>query len=159
MKLFNRHFPAKYWSSIKTGKFYLTEVYLASLNVKWRNRIEEPNVSASISSVPVAKTFPALTSAAHWASASQGAWNIWKIELPIFAQGKHRVWEPSHLDEGDSHELQQFLALLVVFWCHFHQSFRELLHVFLIVSFLGFLQLLLSFFASLLALRELKKEN
>ena len=68
-------------------------------------------------------------------------------------------WEAFYLDERDSHELQQFLALLIVFWCHFHQSFRELLHIFLIVCFLGFLQLLLSFFASLLALRELKKEN
>ena len=34
----------------------------------------EPNVRQSMSSVAVANTFPALTMAAHWASASHGAY-------------------------------------------------------------------------------------
>ena len=40
---------------------------------RWRSRIGVPNVSASMSSVPVAYTRPALQIAAHVASASHGA--------------------------------------------------------------------------------------
>ena len=48
-------------------------IFLASLNVMCLNRTFDPKVSASMSSVAVPYTFPALTSAAHCASASQGA--------------------------------------------------------------------------------------
>ena len=47
--------------------------HLASLKVRCRRRTLEPKVSASMSSVPVAYTRPAFTSAAHCASASHGA--------------------------------------------------------------------------------------
>ena len=47
--------------------------YLASLEVRLRTSILEPNVRASISSVAVAYTLPALVNAAHCASASHGA--------------------------------------------------------------------------------------
>lgn len=49
--------------------------YLASLTVRFLKSTDVPNVRASISSVLVAKTFPDFTNAAHWASASPGAWN------------------------------------------------------------------------------------
>ena len=53
----------------------LMGIFLASLYVMYRNRILEPKVKESMSSVAVAYTFPAFTNAAHCASASQGALN------------------------------------------------------------------------------------
>jgi hypothetical protein len=49
-------------------------IFLASEKVKWRMRMGVPRVSASISSVAVAYTFPAFANAAQVASASQGAY-------------------------------------------------------------------------------------
>lgn len=51
------------------------EEYLASATVRFLSCTLVPNVRASISSVPVAYTLPALTNTAHWASASPGAYN------------------------------------------------------------------------------------
>lgn len=47
--------------------------HLASATVKFLSSTVVPKVRASISSVPVAYTLPALTRAAHCASASPGA--------------------------------------------------------------------------------------
>lgn len=49
--------------------------YFASLAVRCRRRTLVPKVRPSISSVAVAKTFPALTRAAQLASASHGAYD------------------------------------------------------------------------------------
>ena len=59
------------------GKFLCGEPQAgADLNVMCRSSVGVPNVSASISSVAVAKTIPALAMDAHCASASQGAWVV-----------------------------------------------------------------------------------
>jgi DNA-directed RNA polymerase alpha subunit len=48
-------------------------IFLASENVKCRNKTGEEKVKVSISSEAAAKTLPDLASSAHCASASQGA--------------------------------------------------------------------------------------
>ena len=49
--------------------------HFASLAVRCRSWMEEPKVRQSMSSVAVANTFPVFAMAAHWASASHGAYN------------------------------------------------------------------------------------
>ena len=59
--------------------FKSPSTHFASLAVRWRNMTLEPNVRQSISSVAVAYTRPAFTMDAHWASASQGAYERWGV--------------------------------------------------------------------------------
>lgn len=55
--------------------FNKMSAHLASATVRFLSSTVVPKVRASISSVPVAYTLPALTRAAHCASASPGAYN------------------------------------------------------------------------------------
>jgi hypothetical protein len=99
-------------------------IFLASLKVMCLSRILEPKVSASMSSVAVAKTFPDFTRAAHCASASQGAYYNFKMFKKLLLN-----ISDFYVNVWNSHQFEELLTLFSVRLCHLHQSPVKFVHL------------------------------